>query len=366
MTPVQDKLEAVRQWPKPSTRKQLKGFLGLAGYYSEFINGFTELAAPLTELSREENDVASDWDEQCDKSFDRLKLALTAAPVLRLADPTLPYQLFVDASLIAAGAVLTQKDADDKLHPVAYFGKKFSRAEGRYGATARELLGLVLALRKWRHYLMGCNGVELWTDCKPLTWLRTQAELQPMHIRWLELLAHFPVNIMYVKGVENVVADALSRRPDYEAAAGALASLSQTAEDDSADEAVSPSFPELEDDLLFELCSELLSGEEDGRADRLHALETAGEERTDGCGLEELLEQIRQGYESDQLVVQARQEAARRAASGERAPQSAGQAAGRPTPKDQRRGREQAALEAARRRIKASHGEGQSSDGQHG
>ena len=197
VTPVQDKLAAVRQWPQPVTKKQLRGFLGLSGYYCDFIQGYSEMAAPLTNLSRDEADVVSDWDESCTRAFERMKLALTSAPVLRLADSSKPYLVYVDASETAVGAVLMQRDDDGRPHPVAFYSKKLSRAESRYGATARELLGLVLSLRRWRHYLMGSEGVELWTDCKPLTWLQTQSAqtLQPMHVRWLELFAQFPLQL---------------------------------------------------------------------------------------------------------------------------------------------------------------------------
>ena len=355
VTPVMDKLEAIRQWPQPYTKAQLRGFLGLAGYYSEFIQGFSEIAEPLTTLSRDEMDVEADWDERCGRAFERLKLALTAAPVLSMADPSKPYQLFVDASLVAAGAVLMQEDDKGGLHPVAYFSKKFSKAEGRYGATARELLGLVLALRKWRHYLMGCKGIDLWTDCKPLTWLRTQSELQDMHIRWLDLLENFPLTLKHVKGVDNVVADALSRRPDYEAARAALTSLCAGGEsaDCAEEQEIRRDLAGHDGRLLMVDARQWLTTGADEREPSGWLLASAAE-RVESVqeGLTDCLDEVRRGYEKDVLVQQAQREAEARGRKNERAPQSESQQAGRPDVAERLVARQGAALEAAHRRLR--------------
>ena len=369
VTPVLDKVEAVRMWPRPTNKKQLRGFLGLANYYNEFINGFAELAEPLTELCRDEADVEEHWDSRCTRSFERLKMALTAAPVLSLADTERPYRLFVDASLVAVVAVLMQTAADGKLHPVAYFSKKLSKAERRYGATARELLGLVLALRKWRHYLMGCKGIELWTDCQPLTWLQTQAELQPMHVRWVEMLEHYPLELKYVKGVENVVADALSRRADHEAVDEGLHSLCEVGSQEEEPTSVfgfdawEASRVEAIDELGAESfgcvldASSWLLGADASSPFAEAAAEAAledGAEWEAHRGLQDLLDEIRAGYAGDPLVVQALAEAARRARDGTRAPQSDAQSQPRPAVADQQAMRREAALEAAHRRLRSA------------
>ena len=355
VTPVQDKLEAVRQWPRPSTRTQLKGFLGLAGYYCDFVHGFSEIAEPLTTLSRDDQDVEADWDDRCTRAFDRLKMALTSSPVLRLANPDAPYQLFVDASLVAVGAVLMQRAPDGHLHPVAYFSKKLSRAEQRYGATARELLGLVLALKRWRHHLMGCQGLELWTDCKPLTWLRTQKELQAMHVRWLELLENFPLELKYIKGVENVVADALSRRPDhYEVAAASLVSMLAMDDAPAAPPACDSDGLRGAEGQLFALHAEQALGADWSPAAELRAMDAAEAAEAAGHeGLEQMLEAIRKGYDGDELVGRAQKEASVRREKGTR-PQETGPAEDGSTPELSRdQARAAAAVEAARRRIPA-------------
>ncbi len=354
VTPLQDKLAAVREWPRPVTKKQLRGFLGLAGYYSDFIEGFSDLAEPLTALSRDEADVERDWDERCDGAFDRLKLALTAAPVLRLADPTKPYQLFVDASLVAVGAALMQEDEAGRLHPVAYFSKKLSRAERRYGATARELMGLVLALRKWRHYLMGCAGVELWTDCKPLTWLKTQSELQPMHARWLELLSQFPLDLKYVKGEENVVADALSRRPDYEAAYGVVAAMTAgpdvRAGDGVADAALCG--PEdLHGGRGVLLLQEVEAQWDCAEAEGLLWPLTGPGEAEEAMPLEEVVAEVQAAYAADALVTRSQEVLEQLTAEGRRAPETDGLPDEQLTAAERGSRRRSAAYEATRRRV---------------
>ena len=355
-SPVQDKLAAVREWPQPTTRKALKGFLGLAGYYSDFVQGYSEISAPLTELVRDEADVERDWNEASDLAFNRLKMALTSSPVLKLVDTAKPYQLYVDASGVAAGAVLMQEAADGRLHPVGYFSKKFSKAERRYGATARELLGLVLALRRWRHYLMGSRGVELWTDCKPLTWLRTQQELQPMHLRWLDFFEGFDLELKYVKGVQNVVADALSRRQDFEVLALAACALAGAAEGAGVT-CGSGDFDEaglclmLGNDELFQLAT--LGPRE---PDLLCAAEEAADDHV-RVSLEDCLVELRSGYRGDTLVARAEVEATLRSARGERAPESEALREGRPDPAVLAEQRREAKLAKAVQRVERAKSE---------
>ena len=206
-------------------------------------------------------------------------------------------------------------------HPVAFFSKKLSKAERRYGATARELLGLVLGLKRWKHHLLG-GRVELWTDCKPLTWLRTQAELAPMHARWLDLFEMFDLELKYVKGEKNVVADALSRRSDLEELDDAgLLSMQALFEDD---------------ELYLGAVADLANAEE----------HEAAVQRT----FEEALKEVRAGYDGDPLVTKALAEETRRPAGERRPAQSRAQMEAESRRVDAA-ARRQAVLEAATKRI---------------
>jgi transposase InsO family protein len=212
---VQDyKVKAVKNWPRPESKTQVKSFLGLTGYYRKFIAGYSQIALSLTELTKQS--VAFDWKEEHQLAFDRLKEALVQAPVLAHPDPTKPYYIHTDASGFAVSAVLSQ-DLGQGRQPVAFFSRKMNEAERRYPVHEQELLAIVLAMQEWRCYLYGSpHSVHILTDHRSLQWISTQPTLSQRQARWVEMLSEFSFRIEYIPGKENRVADALSRRVDYE------------------------------------------------------------------------------------------------------------------------------------------------------
>jgi len=211
---MEDKIEAVRDWPVPTTMRELRAFLGLAGYYRRFVRGFSEIALPLTELTRNVAHQRLQWGARQQLAFIELKRALQETPVLALPDPTLPFVVNCDASGYAVGAVL-QQDRGAGLQPLAFLSKKLTGAESRYPVHEQELLAIITALTSWRHYLSGTSvPVRVRTDHKSLIHFQTQPMLSGRQTRWLETLADYDYAIEYVKGEENGVADALSRRGD--------------------------------------------------------------------------------------------------------------------------------------------------------
>ena len=206
------KVEAVRQWPRPATVTEVRAFLGLAGYYRRFVKGFSKIAAPLTNLTRQDSDVPASWDAACEEAFRALKEALTSAPVLLFPDITKPFVVYTDASSVAAGAVLLQ-DQGNGLQPVAFYSKKFTPAESRYPVYEQELFALVTALQEWRCYLEGA-AATIYTDHQSLQRLMTQPQLNGRQARWLELIWHYQHSIKFKEGVANL-ADPFSRRPDF-------------------------------------------------------------------------------------------------------------------------------------------------------
>ncbi|CAL2244317.1 unnamed protein product [Prunus armeniaca] len=197
------KVEAVVNWVQPTSVTEIRSFLGLAGYYRRFVEGFSSIAAPLTRLTRK--DVKFEWTEECEQSFQELKKRLTTAPVLALPDNSGNFVIYSDASLQGLGCVLMQHD-----RVIAYASRQLKKHEQNYPVHDLELAAVVFALKIWRHYLYG-ETCQIFTDHKSLKYFFTQRELNMRQRRWLELIKDYDCTIEYHPGRANVVADALSR-----------------------------------------------------------------------------------------------------------------------------------------------------------
>ncbi|XP_040967859.1 uncharacterized protein [Gossypium hirsutum] len=198
------KIEAIVQWKASKNVSQVRSFLGLAGYYRRFVNGFSKIALPMTKLLQK--NVPFIWDEQCQKSFETLKQMLTEAPVLTLPELGKDFIVYSDASLNGLGCVLMQ---DGKV--IAYASRQLKPHERNYPTHDLELAAVIFALKIWRHYLYG-EKCYIYTDHKSLKYLLSQKELNLRQRRWIELLKDYDCVIDYHPGKANVVADALSRK----------------------------------------------------------------------------------------------------------------------------------------------------------
>jgi transposase InsO family protein len=206
------KVKAVMDWPTPTDVSDLRSFLGLAGYYRKFVRHFSHISSPLSELLRK--DAKWHWEHEQQQAFDRLKQAVSTAPVLVLPDEHLPFVVRTDASGFALGGELLQDQGHGR-QPVAYMSKKMLAAEKNYPVHEQELLAVICALREWRHYVYG-KEFKVVTDHQSLRYLSTQPNLSARQVRWMEFLQQFePFTIEYQPGKSNVVADALSRRADH-------------------------------------------------------------------------------------------------------------------------------------------------------
>ena len=199
------KVKDVLDWVPPTTVTQIRSFLGLAGYYRRFIEGFSKIAKPMTELLKK--DTKFEWTKDCEKSFYELKTRLTTAPVLTLPDIYRSFDVYCDASRQGIGCVLMQ---DGKV--VAYASRQLRPHEGNYPTHDLELAAVVHALKIWRHYLIG-KRCQIFTDHKSLKYIFTQPDLNLRQRRWLELVKDYDLGINYHPGKANIVADALSRKP---------------------------------------------------------------------------------------------------------------------------------------------------------
>ncbi|KAF8088687.1 hypothetical protein N665_0532s0047 [Sinapis alba] len=199
-----EKVQAIREWPRPTTVTEVRSFLGLAAYYRKFVKDFSFIAKPLTKLTGK--GVPFIWAEETEKAFNTLKEALTTAPVLALPEQGKPYTVYTDASRVGLGCVLMQ---DGRV--IAYASRQLRKHEDNYSTHDLELAAVVFALRIWRSYLYG-EEVEVYTDHQSLKYLFTQAELNLRQRRWMKFVADYDLKICYQPGKANVVADALSRK----------------------------------------------------------------------------------------------------------------------------------------------------------
>ncbi|KAK3508516.1 hypothetical protein QTP70_031804, partial [Hemibagrus guttatus] len=206
------KVAAVRDWPRPTSVKELQRFLGFANFYRRFIRGYSSVTSPLTNLLRNKPKSLT-WNPTALQAFDTLKQAFTTAPLLVHPDPERPFVVEVDASTTGVGAVLSQQQGKPpRLHPCAFFSRKLNPAEVNYDIGNRELLAVKLALEEWRHWLEGAkHPFSVLTDHKNLEYLRAAKRLNPRQARWALFFTRFTFTLSYRPGSKNIKADALSR-----------------------------------------------------------------------------------------------------------------------------------------------------------
>ena len=223
----EDKVSAVQNWPEPKTVREVRQFLGLAGFYRKFVEGYSKIAKPLTDILKtnefeEKNDIKYTKtapitlnDEQR-KAMEALKTALTTSPCLVIFDPAKPTEVWADASFdnSCIGAVLMQ-DHGRGLQPVCYLSKVLNKAQSHYPTWEQELLGLKIALEKWRHYLLPLHFVCR-TDHNGLKYLRTQKNLKERQWHWMAFFSEYHFDLLYRPGKQMQVPDALSRKPRTE------------------------------------------------------------------------------------------------------------------------------------------------------
>ncbi|GBG70703.1 hypothetical protein CBR_g8002 [Chara braunii] len=183
--PLVDKIEALRVWPEPTNTTDVRSFMGLAGYYQRFITGYSRIVAPMTRLQSPK--VPFVFDDDARRSFQALKTAMLMAPVLSIYDPTLPTRVTTDASDYGIG-VLEQHDGDD-WPPVEYFSHKVPPINLLDDAR-KELLTVVMTLKRWRHFLLGRRRFTWVTDNNPLTYYKTQDTVSSTIGRWMYFIDH--------------------------------------------------------------------------------------------------------------------------------------------------------------------------------
>ncbi|XP_070410598.1 uncharacterized protein [Nothobranchius furzeri] len=207
---LHEKVKAMMSFPPPSTRRELRRFLGMVGYYRGFCRNFSAVVLPLTDQLSPKRKF--EWTSECQASFEAAKLLLCSAPVLAAPDLTRPFKLEVDASAIAAGSVLIQEDSAGIAHPVCYFSKKFNRHQLHYSTIEKETLALLLSLQHFHVYVgSSCSPTIVYTDHNPLTFLSRLYNQNQRLMRWALILQEYAIEVRHKKGTNNIIADGLSR-----------------------------------------------------------------------------------------------------------------------------------------------------------
>ncbi|XP_039687886.1 uncharacterized protein [Medicago truncatula] len=201
------KIEIIEKMLPPTSVKEIRSFLGHAGFYRRFIKDFSSITKPLTSLLLKDADFV--FDNACLQAFCRLKEALITAPIIQPPDWSFPFEIMCDASDYAVGTVLGQRK-EKKMHAIYYASKTLDGAQVNYATTEKELLAVVYAIDKFRQYLVG-SKIIVYTDHSAIKYLLNKKDAKPRLIRWILLLQEFHLEIKDKKSVENVVADHLSR-----------------------------------------------------------------------------------------------------------------------------------------------------------
>lgn len=196
------KTQAMLDWPLPTTVTELRGFLGLTGYYRKFVRNYGIIARPLSNLLKKKG---FNWDDKATVAFEELKKAMASTPVLQLPDFTKQFVVETDACESGIGAVLMQEQ-----HPLAFLSKPLSVAHLQLSIYEKEFLALIMAVERWRPYLQRGEFIVK-IDHQSLTFLDDQTLQSPLQRKAMARLMGLQFKIVYRQGAENLAADALSR-----------------------------------------------------------------------------------------------------------------------------------------------------------
>lgn len=205
------KVEAILNFPTPTTKKEVKRFLGTASWYRRFVPNFSSIAGPLNKLtSTGKKSTPFAWTKEADEGFNKLKECLISAPILSCPDYDKPFEVHTDASDYGVGALLTQTKDGVEL-PIAYMSKSLSAQERNYSITEREALAVLTALEHWRCYLDNGKKFRVYTDHSALKWFLNLSNPTGRLARWGVRLSAFDFEVVHRRGADNIIPDALSR-----------------------------------------------------------------------------------------------------------------------------------------------------------
>lgn len=212
--PPDDRISAIKNYPKPKTILEMRRFVGILNFYRKFIPKAAELQSPLNTLfkgGKKNDERLIEWTPLLEASFNSSKDCLATVTVLNFLSPDAPLRLTTDASDVSVGAHLEQY-SDDQWKPIGFFSTKLKQSQRNYSVYDRELLAVYLAIKYFKHILDG-RDFSIRTDHKPLIYAFQQKsdKASPRQLRQLSYIAQFSTNLIYINGSDNIIADALSR-----------------------------------------------------------------------------------------------------------------------------------------------------------
>ena len=211
LRPQESKVKAMKEFPVPTTGKQVISFIATASFYRRFIKNFAKEVQPMFNVAYAE---PFEWNSAAQASFERVKEIMCSDLVLRLPRQGEPFQIYSDASAGALGVVLCQIDPKDgKSHPCAYGSRKFNASELKLSIPCKELLAIIYGLNLWSYYISG-NPIQVYSDCRAWTFLKMQSGASGKISRLALLVSEYDISISYIKGTQNKAADGLSRAHD--------------------------------------------------------------------------------------------------------------------------------------------------------
>ncbi|KAG3056300.1 hypothetical protein PC122_g21420 [Phytophthora cactorum] len=211
--PDPEKVRVISEWPTLSNGTELRQFFGLATYLCNYVENYAGKIRPLSQLLKKEAEWK--WTAECQRAFDAVKQGLTEAPILAVADQDRPFHVMCDASEFAIGCALMQHDHDPRGRVVYYQSRQLKPAERNYPVHDKELLAMKYALAKFRVYLLGSGPFVVYTDHASLRTAVKSPHISQQMASWLSSIAEYDFRVECKPGKLNVVADALSHRPDY-------------------------------------------------------------------------------------------------------------------------------------------------------
>jgi hypothetical protein len=209
-TPAKRNIEKIMEYPRPSSLKELRRFVGMVSFFRRFIPRFSHNMEPLNKLNQKNKKF--EWGEEQERAYQWAKLAITNPPVLAYPDYSKQFHIFTDASNCGQGAALMQLEENEKskFNAISYYSRSLSASEKRQAPVHNEMGAIIAALRAFKPYIF-MSEVILHTDHKPLTYLKSLSDTNPQLARWAIELQNYNVKVVHVQGEQNKVADALSR-----------------------------------------------------------------------------------------------------------------------------------------------------------